>query len=101
MEQTDSVSSLKGVGEKTEKLLAKLSIFTVADLLTHFPKNYDVYEKICPIALLEEGKKAAVEGTLMNTPSLSKRKDLTILQVRLRDASGSVLLTRRTMMTGI
>ena len=42
MQQTDPVSSLKGVGEKTEKLLAKLSIYTIIDLLTHFPKNYDI-----------------------------------------------------------
>ncbi len=93
MQQTDPVSSLKGVGEKTEKLLAKLSIYTIIDLLTHFPKNYDIYENICPIALLEEGKKAAIEGTLVKEPTILAKKNLTILQVRLRDASGSILLT--------
>lgn len=93
MDRTEPVSALKGVGEKTEKLLAKISVFTLEDLLTHFPKNYDVYEDICPIALLEEGKTAAVEGTLANEPSVLKRNKLMLLQTRLKDGSGSVLLT--------
>jgi ATP-dependent DNA helicase RecG len=89
----EPVSSLKGVGEKTEKLLKKLDIVTVEDLLTHFPKNYDVYEDIRPIALLEEGKTAAIEGVLMSDPVVSVKKKLTLLKVRLKDASGSIGLT--------
>lgn len=74
MELADPVSSLKGVGEKTEKLLAKLSIHTVRELLTHFPKNYDVYEDICPIALLEEGKSSCGRRVMQYAKSSDKEK---------------------------
>lgn len=93
MKRTEPVSVLKGVGEKTEKILAKLSIFTIEDLLTHFPKNYDIYEPLCPIALLEEGKIAAVEGVLMYEPHVMVKKKLTILETRIKDGSGSIGLT--------
>ena len=35
------VASITGVGPKLEKCLAKLNIFTVADLLTYYPKKYE------------------------------------------------------------
>ena len=51
------VSSIHGIGPQQEKLLAKLNIFTVADLLSFYPKNYDDRtEKIC-ISDFEKHKK--------------------------------------------
>ena len=41
MKEQDSVRSIKGIGEKTEKLLAKLGIFTVGDFLRYYPRDYD------------------------------------------------------------
>ena len=41
-----SISELKGVGEKTEKHLNKLGIYTVEQLVEHFPRNYDVYSAV-------------------------------------------------------
>ncbi len=35
------VSAISGVGTQTAKLLAKLGVFTVSDLLTLWPRNYD------------------------------------------------------------
>ena len=35
------VSSVSGVGPQLSKSLARLNIFTVGDLLNHFPKDYD------------------------------------------------------------
>ena len=37
--------SLKGVGEKTEKLFQKIGVITTEDLLEYFPRNYDAYEE--------------------------------------------------------
>lgn len=41
MQTTDSVRSVKGVGEKAEQNLHKLKIETVGELLEHYPRNYD------------------------------------------------------------
>lgn len=40
-----TLRSLKGVGEKTEKLFAKLGILTTDDLLRYYPRSYDAYEE--------------------------------------------------------
>ena len=37
MNEQSTISSLKGIGEKTEKLFQKLNIFTIGDLLRPFP----------------------------------------------------------------
>ena len=40
LELKNGLSSLKGVGEKKEKELNKLGIFTKEDLIYTFPKKY-------------------------------------------------------------
>ena len=50
MIEQSKIHEIKGVGEKTEKLFAKLGIYTVGDLLRYYPRNYDVYEEAVPIA---------------------------------------------------
>ena len=39
----DSVSTLKGVGEKTREQLENMGIYTLLDLLLYFPRGYDTY----------------------------------------------------------
>ena len=51
----DSLRTLKGVGDKTEKLFFKLGIYDTDDLLHYYPRNYDAFEAPVDIADLEEG----------------------------------------------
>ena len=41
---SSSLRTLKGVGEKTEKLFAKIGIVNIDGLLHYYPRNYDAYE---------------------------------------------------------
>ena len=93
MQTTDSVRSVKGVGEKAEQNLHKLKIETVGELLEHYPRNYDEIKPVCPIEALEEGDIAAVEGVLMARPQIMKRGSKSILTITLRDTTGSLLIT--------
>ena len=36
-----SLRTLKGVGEKTEKLFAKIGVTDMESLLSYYPRNYD------------------------------------------------------------
>ena len=72
MQTTDSVRSVKGVGEKAEQNLHKLKIETVGELLEHYPRNYDEIKPVYPIEALEEGDIAAVEGVLMARPEINE-----------------------------
>jgi ATP-dependent DNA helicase RecG len=49
-ELTASVESLPGVGPQTARQFASLNIFTVADLLSTFPRNYEDRTKKIPLA---------------------------------------------------
>lgn len=53
----NGVEDLPGVGPSTAKLFAKLGIFTVADLLTRYPKNYEDRTKNVPLANFSKEKK--------------------------------------------
>ena len=54
MIEQSKIHEIKGVGEKTEKLFAKLGIYTVGDLLRYYPRNYDVYEEAVSIAEVDQ-----------------------------------------------
>ena len=41
MKEKESIRTLKGVGEKTEKLFQKVGISTVGQLLRYYPRDYD------------------------------------------------------------
>lgn len=84
------IRELKGVGEKTEKLFHKLGIFTVGDLLSHFPRDYDIYETTVKVSALEEGRVQAVEGRVVSPVSLNGRKDVSVISFVLEDESGKI-----------
>ena len=40
MELQTSIINVKGIGPKTEDMLKKIGVYTVGDILLHFPRNY-------------------------------------------------------------
>ena len=42
VEIKNPITTLSGIGPAAAKLFAKLNIFTVADLLSFYPKNYTI-----------------------------------------------------------
>jgi ATP-dependent DNA helicase RecG len=59
------VSSVWGVGEDRARLLARLEIFTVEDLLLHKPRRYEDRRKFLPIRELKPGEAATVRGKIV------------------------------------
>ena len=59
------VSSLWGVGEERARLLARLEIFTIEDLLLHAPRRYEDRRKFLPIRELKVGEPATVRGKII------------------------------------
>lgn len=64
MKITDSIRTLKGVGDKIEKNLNKLGIFTVEDLLEYYPRTYQTYDEPVDVGEVTPGKRLAVKGYL-------------------------------------
>lgn len=93
MKLTDSVKEIKGIGDKTARLMEKLNIITVRDLLHAFPRDYDVFEEVCTISELKTGKKSVISGYIVSTKPLKKVRNLTIMNVLVRDRTAAIALT--------
>ncbi len=55
MDINAAINNIKGVGEKMQKLLNRLNIYTIADLLYYLPKSYKDFGSVKSIGSLAEG----------------------------------------------
>ncbi len=69
MERTSSIGTLKGIGAKTEQLFHNLGVYTIGDILLHYPKDYDRLPTITPLAELPAlfGSQASAQEAAMET----------------------------------
>ena len=91
---SDPITMLKGVGPSKAKQFANLNIFTLGDLICHFPRGYEDRSKLLPIEKLEPDTPACFKAMVMNTPRTAHiRKGLDITRVQVADATGRLNLT--------
>ncbi len=88
-----SIDHLKGVGPKTKKILERLSIFTIDDLLSYYPRTYDVYKPCVKIFEAEEQGMQSFQGEIVGNPTVISRSGMQIIQVTMKDDSGIMKLT--------
>ncbi|MBL7085056.1 MAG: ATP-dependent DNA helicase RecG [Candidatus Omnitrophica bacterium] len=87
---TKSAQYIKGVGPARFKILNRLGIYTVGDLLYYFPRRYEDRRNFTTIAALEVGSYATVKGELFNLSLRRSKKGLSIFQVVLGDETGVI-----------
>ena len=90
MNEKSSIRELKGIGEKTEKLFAKVGVHTIGDMIRYFPRVYDVFEKPIQIAEIEEGKICAISGVIGGRIQIGGGKFTQITTITLGDESGKI-----------
>lgn len=90
MERSDPVSALKGIGEQREKRLHKLDIFTVEQLLTHYPRDYKDRSQILKINELAAGKTATFLGQVRGEGQNGGRGRMVFTRLKVYDETGSV-----------
>ena len=91
---SDPITILKGIGPTKAKQFANLNIFTLRDLICHFPRGYEDRTKLVPIEKLEADVPACFRAMVMNTPRTSHiRKGLDLTKVQVADHSGRLNLT--------
>ncbi len=87
-----SVGVIRGVGDNQVKNLAKLDIFSIRDLLYHFPRRYDDYSKLKTINQLRVGEEATIVATVNNITRFETRKGRILIEVVVSDSTGSMRL---------
>lgn len=72
MEIHSRLSELKGIGEKTEQQFQKLGVYTIGDILLHYPREYTKYPEATSPKEAIEGKMCAIRGRIIRTPVARK-----------------------------
>ena len=91
---SDPISMLRGIGPAKQKLFAALNIFTLEDLICHFPRGYEDRTQLVTISQLEADRPACFRATVMNTPRTNHiRQGLDLTKVQVADHSGRLNLT--------
>ncbi len=93
MDRDTPIIELKGVGEKTRQLFARLNIFTVGELLDHYPRDYEIFRDPVPILRAAVGEVCAVRGTVTGILNERRVRKLHILNVNISDGSETMQLT--------
>ena len=90
MEKNLSVRNIKGIGEKTEKLLKKLNIETVEDLVHHYPRCYMAYPDPIDVSDMKTGQRCSVRCEIVSPVHLKAAGKLKICTCLGADKSGQI-----------
>jgi ATP-dependent DNA helicase RecG len=85
-----SIITLPKVGPKYKKLLEKLEIRTIGDLLYHFPFRYEDYSKIKKVAELEEGDVVSVAARLETISNIYTKHGKRLTRAKIEDHTGEI-----------
>lgn len=89
----ESLRTLKGVGEKTEKLFQKIGISDTESLLRYYPRNYDEYETPADIADLKEGTVKAVSAAVCSGVYVNPVRGKQVVSITACDSTGRISIT--------
>ncbi len=88
------IRELKGVGDKRAALYDKLGIHTVGQLLRHYPRAYEDWAAIVPIASAPVGEPCCIRGTVLRPASVHRiRKGMTLYKFAVSDGQDTLHVT--------
>ena len=91
---SDPITILKGIGPAKAKQFQNLNIYTLQDLICHFPRGYEDRTRLLTVDKLEVDVPACFKAMVMNTPRTQKiRKGLDITRVQVADYTARLSLT--------
>ena len=88
------IGNLKGVGEKRAAQYAKLGVTTVGALLRHFPRSYEDWSAVVPIAAAPAGEPCCICGVPNRAPvEHFVRKGMVLYQFAVSDGANLLHVT--------
>ena len=94
MNLEEDVKYIKGVGPNRVKLLNKIGIFTLKDLITYYPRGYEDRSKPKNICECINGEEALIEAVAVSR-FIDNRisKGRTMQKLLVRDETGAATIT--------
>lgn len=94
MDISTNIQYLKGVGEKRAKILGKLGIFTVGDLLRFYPREYTDWSNVTSIAAAPFDEPCCIKATVDHKPRGAKvSKAMTVYKTVATDGESLLNIT--------
>ena len=87
------VQYIKNVGPNRVKLLNKLNIFTLGDLITYFPRNHEDRSVPKKIAETTDGEEVLIKATAITKVTEMRTRRMTIYKLVVRDDTGVCTIT--------
>ena len=84
------VTALRGVGAALAGILGKLGIFSLLDLLRHFPARYEDRSHFKPLRTILDGETAVIAGAVTTVENRPLKNKLVITKVTLDDGDKGV-----------
>ena len=90
MNLESSVTELKGIGAKTEKLMNRIGVYTIKNILLYFPRDYIRYQKpVKPEEVSSEGILAVI-GRVAGMPLLKRTGRMDLVQAKVAGGAGCI-----------
>ncbi len=89
----ENIENLDGIGPKRAKLLAKLGIETMRDMLFHFPRDYQDRRTIANISDIETGDFVTIEAEVVKARMIRLRGRQSLAVATLSDGTGEINAT--------
>ncbi|OGB74388.1 hypothetical protein A2V68_01220 [candidate division Kazan bacterium RBG_13_50_9] len=87
----DPLTQLPGIGPKIALKFAKLGVKSIGDLVHYYPRRWEDFSQITPIAKAQEGQKLTIKATLLTLSQFRLAgRHLHITNALFSDPSGSL-----------
>ena len=90
MSLSDSIKSIKGIGEKYQALFNKVGVSTAYDLLHYYPRGYQRFKEPIPICEIQEGTIATICGEINGQSKTTSNRSLTVTTTFIKDETGKL-----------
>lgn len=90
---SDPIQYFKGVGPQRARLLKKIGIETLDDLLRNYPREWQDRKNLTPIHRLKTGETAVACGVVRMRTTFRIRRGLTLTKIVLDDGTGRLEAT--------
>ncbi|ROR99088.1 ATP-dependent DNA helicase RecG [Sinobacterium caligoides] len=76
------VATLKGVGPKVAEKLAKVGVISIQDVLFHLPMRYQDRSRVTPLASVQVGVEAVIEGEIKGCSVVMGRRRSLVCKIQ-------------------
>ena len=90
MKLLDSITKLKNIGQARALAFKALEIYTIDDLITHYPRDYEDRSKITPIAEAEIDEKCVIKAKFYKECEVLRVGNMVITKGFVKDETGSL-----------